>query len=106
MIDALAHGLIATVGAWKTISAGVTAAMICRTKQWRKIPRRFQPNRVVRHLIFLNAFYRPSWIVGMRSNVPSAFLHSRGPTGGDLGRTQATSAGAALPTISDRLVET
>jgi hypothetical protein len=79
--------------------------MICRTKQWRKIPRRFQPNRVVRHLIFLNAFYRRSWIVGMRSNVPSAFLHSRGPTGGDLGRTQATSAGAALPTISDRPVE-
>jgi hypothetical protein len=83
MIDALAQG-VATVGAWKTISAAVTAAMIYRTKQWRKIPRRFQPNRVVRHLIFLNAFYRPGWIVGTRSNVPSAFLHSRGPTGATL----------------------
>jgi hypothetical protein len=31
MIDALAQG-VATVGAWKTISAAVNAAMIYRTK--------------------------------------------------------------------------
>ena len=58
-----------------------------------------------RDLIFLNAFYRPGWIVAFGPTCP---LYSSIPEGrpGDLGRTQATSAGAALPTISNHLVET